>query len=339
MKRELEVVSEERPEGVTSHSIGAPLDGERLDRAVSMLWDCSRSEASTLIAAGEVRLDDEVVTTKSRRVVAGDAIELRVAAPTGPALPLPQGDLELDVVDEDESIIVIDKAAGMVVHPAPGHPDGTLVNALLARYPELAEVGEPQRPGIVHRLDRDTSGLMVVARTQAAYEALVDAMAEHRVDRRYLALVHGRPETRQGTIEAPVGRSRRDPLRMAVTQAGRSATTHYSLNATWHEPAVSLLDLALETGRTHQIRVHLASLGWYVVGDPTYGRPLPGHPLSRPFLHAVALGFAHPADGHEVAYASPLATELQGVLDALGPAVDTVEATGDAIDRRRAGPR
>ena len=312
------MVSEERPEGVTSHSIGAPLDGERLDRVVSMLWDCSRSEASTLIAAGEVRLDDEVVTTKSRRVVAGDAIELRVAAPTGPALPLPQGDLELDVVDEDESIIVIDKAAGMVVHPAPGHPDGTLVNALLARYPELAEVGEPQRPGIVHRLDRDTSGLMVVARTQAAYEALVDAMAEHRVDRRYLALVHGRPETRQGTIEAPVGRSRRDPLRMAVTQAGRSATTHYSLNATWHEPAVSLLDLALETGRTHQIRVHLASLGWYVVGDPTYGRPLPGHPLSRPFLHAVALGFAHPADGHEVAYASPLATELQGVLDALG---------------------
>ena len=119
------MVSEERPEGVTSHSIGAPLDGERLDRVVSMLWDCSRSEASTLIAAGEVRLDDEVVTTKSRRVVAGDAIELRVAAPTGPALPLPQGDLELDVVDEDESIIVIDKAAGMVVHPAPGHPDGT----------------------------------------------------------------------------------------------------------------------------------------------------------------------------------------------------------------------
>ena len=191
---------------------------------------------------------------------------------------------------------MIDKAAGMVVHPAPGHPDGTLVNALLARYPELAEVGEPQRPGIVHRLDRDTSGLMVVARTQAAYEALVDAMAEHRVDRRYLALVHGRPETRQGTIEAPVGRSRRDPLRMAVTQAGRSATTHYSLNATWHEPAVSLLDLALETGRTHQIRVHLASLGWYVVGDPTYGRPLPGHPLSRPFAATRPTDRRYPAD-------------------------------------------
>ncbi len=315
-------MSEDQPQGTTSHAIGAPLDGERLDRVVSMLWGCSRSEAATLIADGEVRMAGEVVTTKSRRVVAGDSLELQVAAPTGPELPRPQSELALDVVHSDESIIVIDKDAGMVVHPAPGHPDGTLVNALLARFPEIAEVGEAQRPGIVHRLDRDTSGLMVVARTQAAYETLVAAMSEHRVDRRYLALVHGRPETQQGTIEAPVGRSRRDPLRMTITQAGRSATTHYSLNATWFEPEVSLLDLALETGRTHQIRVHLASLGWYVVGDPTYGRPLPDHPLTRPFLHAVQLGFVHPVDGHEVSYSSPLAPELQGVLDALGPPVD-----------------
>ena len=288
-----------------------------------MLWGCSRSEAATLIAGGDVRLDGEAVTTKSRRVAEGDSIELQVAAPTGPQLPRAQGELALEVVHADEAIIVIDKPAGMVVHPAPGHPDGTLVNALLARFPELAEVGEEQRPGIVHRLDRDTSGLMVVARTQAAYETLVEAMSEHRVDRRYLALVFGRPDTQQGTIEARVGRSRRDPLRMTVTQAGRPATTHYALNATWFEPEVSLLDLALETGRTHQIRVHLASLGWYVVGDPTYGRPLPGFALSRPFLHAVTLGFVHPADGSEVVFESALAAELQAVLEALGPPAET----------------
>lgn len=316
-------MSDEQPPRATSHSVGAPLDGERLDRIVSMLWDCSRSEASALIGDGEVRVDGEVATTKSRRVTEGESVELQVTVAAGPGLPQPQEEMELHVVHADESVIVIDKTAGVVVHPAPGHPDGTLVNSLLARFPELADVGEPQRPGIVHRLDRDTSGLMVVARTQAAYETLVEALSEHRVDRRYLALVYGRPETPQGTIEAPVGRSRRDPMRMAVTQAGRSATTHYSLNSTWHEPAVSLLDLALETGRTHQIRVHLASMGWYVVGDPTYGRSLPGHPLTRPFLHAVTLGFVHPADGREVSFQSPLATELQGVIDALGPSADT----------------
>lgn len=300
------------------YPIGAPLDGERLDRVVSMLLACSRSEAATLISAGDVRLGDEVVTTKSRRVVEGDQVVLDQTFVPGPKAPKPQEELPLRVVYDDESIIVVDKPAGVVVHPAPGHADGTLVNSLLARFPELVPVGEPQRPGIVHRLDRDTSGLMVVARTQDAYVALVEAMSEHRVERRYSALVHGRPETPQGTIEAPVGRSRRDPMRMTITQAGRDAITHYSLEASWHDPHVSRLGLSLETGRTHQIRVHLASLGWYVIGDPTYGRPLPGHPLDRPFLHALELGFVHPGTGADVSFTSTLAPELQTVLDALG---------------------
>ena len=301
------------------YPIGAPLDGERLDRVVAMLLGCSRSEAAALIASGEVRLGDEAVTTKSHRVAQGDEVWLDQQFTPGPQPPRAQDELALQVVHDDEAIIVVDKPAGVVVHPAPGHADGTLVNALLARFPELAEVGEPQRPGIVHRLDRDTSGLMVVARTQDAYLTLVEAMSEHRVERRYTALVHGRPETPHGTIEAPVGRSRRDPMRMTVTQAGRDAITHYSLSSSWNEPEVSLLALALETGRTHQIRVHLASLGRHVVGDPTYGRPLSGHRLDRPFLHAVELGFVHPETGERVSFESVLAPELQAVLDRLGP--------------------
>ena len=304
---------------VEVHAVGAPLEGERLDRVVSMLLGCSRSEASSLIAAGEVSLGDEVVTTKSRRVTEGDTVTLDHEVSPGQRPPAAQAELGLTVVFSDDSIVVVDKPAGVVVHPAPGHADGTLVNALLARYPELVDVGESQRPGIVHRLDRDTSGLMVVARTQAAYTTLVAAMSEHRVDRRYVALVHGRPETTQGTIEAPVGRSRRDPMRMTITQAGRDAVTHYSLSASWNEPAISLLGLALETGRTHQIRVHLASLGWYVVGDPTYGRPLAGHVLSRPFLHAAQLAFVHPEHGEYVSFESALAPELEALLQALGP--------------------
>ncbi|MEZ5380915.1 MAG: RluA family pseudouridine synthase [Microthrixaceae bacterium] len=311
------------PSPTEAVAVAPSLAGERLDRVVSMLFGCSRAEAASLIAEGEVSVDAEVVRTKSRRLEGGQLLALSRLAATGPSLPAAQPELPLTVLHEDQSVVVVDKPAGVVVHPAPGHRDGTLVNALLARYPDLAEVGDPQRPGIVHRLDRDTSGLMVVARTPSAYDGLVEDLSHHLVERRYVALVHGRPETPEGSIEAPVGRSRRDPMRMCVTQAGRAATTHYSLVSSWNDPPVSLLGLALETGRTHQIRVHLASVGWYVVGDPVYGRALAGHPLERPFLHAVELGFSHPVDGREVTFQSPLAPELQAVLRALGEPPET----------------
>jgi 23S rRNA pseudouridine1911/1915/1917 synthase len=219
----------------------------------------------------------------------------------------------------DEDVIVISKPAGLVVHPGAGNPDGTLANALLFHHPELAEVGDPTRPGIVHRLDRDTSGLMLVARTQRAYDALVEALALHEVERRYLALVWGTPEAPRGVIDAPIGRSIRVPTRMAVRQGGRSARTHYEVIESFAEPDVALLECTLETGRTHQIRVHVAAIGHPVVGDVAYGGNRPSLPMARPFLHAAALGFDHPVTGERMEITEPLPPDLQSVLAGLDP--------------------
>ena len=288
------------------------LAGERLDRAVALLTGWTRSEVQALVESGSVLVGGAVVP-KSRRLVANDVIEV-LAEPEPPGLPAPDPSIEVVVRHEDDDVIVIAKPAGLVVHPGAGHPEGTLVNGLLARFPEIASVGDPARPGIVHRLDRDTSGLLVVARTAAAYDGLVAMMAAHDVERRYAALVWGVPDAARGVIDAPIGRSVRRPTRMSVREGGRVARTGYEVVQTFREPDVSLLECRLETGRTHQIRVHLQAIGHPVVGDAAYGGSRATLVLDRPFLHAGGLAFTHPVTGEPVAVEEELPPELVEVL-------------------------
>lgn len=294
------------------------LDGERVDRLVALLTDISRSAASVVVAGGGVMLDGEVVILGRTKVKAGQTIEIDLAS-----LPVDQGpqadpSVEFEVLMSDDHVIVVDKPPGLVVHPAPGSPDRTLVNGLLARFGEIASVGDPQRPGIVHRLDAGSSGVLVVARTPEAYEALVAQFADRSASRRYLALVWGHLAAPVGIIDAPIGRDRRDPLKMAVVADGREARTGYVQRETFGSPAeLSLLECSLETGRTHQIRVHLESIGHPLVGDRQYGAGRPDLGLSRPFLHAYELTFAHPITGEPVTVCSPLPEDLSSLLSEL----------------------
>jgi 23S rRNA pseudouridine1911/1915/1917 synthase len=291
------------------------LAGERLDRTLAMLTGWTRSEVQALVEAGSVLVDGNRVA-KSRRLEEHDLIEV-LAEPEGPGLPEADPAIAVVVRYEDDDVAVIAKPAGLVVHPGAGHPDGTLVNGLLARYPEIATVGDPTRPGIVHRLDRDTSGLLVVARSQPAYDGLVEMLAAHDVERRYLALVWGIPTASRGVIDAPIGRSVRRPTRMAVRQGGRGARTAYEVVTSYREPEVALLRCQLETGRTHQIRVHLQAINHPVVGDAAYGGRRGTLDLDRPFLHAGGLAFAHPVTGVRVEVEEPLAPELEALLATL----------------------
>lgn len=298
------------------YEVPAALAGERVDRAIALITGWTRVDVQALIAARQVEIDGKPVI-KSRRLEEGEVVDV-LAEPEPAGLPEAE---DIPVVERwsDDDVIVISKPAGLVVHPGAGNPDGTLANALLFHHPELAAVGDPTRPGIVHRLDRDTSGLMLVARTQRAYDALVEALADHEVERRYLALVWGTPEAPRGVIDAPIGRSIRVPTRMAVRQGGRSARTHYEVIESFAEPDVALLECTLETGRTHQIRVHVAAIGHPVVGDVAYGGNRPSLPMDRPFLHAAALGFDHPVTGERIEITEPLPPDLQSVLAGLDP--------------------
>jgi 23S rRNA pseudouridine1911/1915/1917 synthase len=295
------------------------LDGERVDRVVALLTGASRSEAIALIAAGVVTVDGRVATKASGRVATGQVVA--VDAEVGAALPDLEGDdsVVIELVHVDDSVIVVDKQPGLVVHPGSGQLTGTLVQGLLARFPEIAAVGDPGRPGIVHRLDKGTSGLLVVARTEAAREALVEQLASRSAARRYAALVWGHLASPFGLVDAPIGRSQRDPTRMAVSARGKEARTRYELVTAYDEPAeVSFVRCRLETGRTHQIRVHLTAIGHPVVGDDRYGgRREPLLDVPRPFLHAEHLAFLHPESGDEVAFDSPLPPDLATVLDRL----------------------
>jgi 23S rRNA pseudouridine1911/1915/1917 synthase len=300
-----EVIAETLPEA---------FDGDRIDRVVATITGVSRSAAKDLLDAGRVRLGGAVVTAASRRVAAGVTISVEVPPPDDPT-PTADATVSFSVVHEDEDIIVVDKPAGLVVHPGAGQPDGTLVNGLVHRYPELLEVGELHRPGIVHRLDRGTSGLLVVARSEEAYFDLVEQLSAHEPERIYLALAWGHLETDQGTIDAPIGRSTRHPTRMAVTDSGRHAVTHYTVEQRFAAPvASSLVRCRLETGRTHQIRVHLRAIGHPVVGDRDYDGGRPGLDPGRPFLHATSLSFRHPATGEAVEFDAPLPQDLASVL-------------------------
>ncbi len=293
------------------------LAGERVDRVVSFVTGCSRSTAATLVAAGSVLVDGKVVTTRSARVEAGQVVTVPEVEDT-PVRCDPDPTVVLTIVFEDDSVLVVDKPAGLVVHPGAGHDLGTLVQGALAHVPSLAGVGDPARPGIVHRLDHGTSGLLVVAKTPEAYESLVDQFGSRSVERRYLALVWGHPDDEVGLIDAPIGRSVRRPTRMTVSASGREARTRFEVQERFAHPVdTALVACRLETGRTHQIRVHLSAIGHAVVGDDQYGGVRQTLPSDRPLLHAATLGFTHPATGEHVAFESPLPPEFREVLDRL----------------------
>lgn len=297
-------------------TIPAALAGERVDRVVAMLTSCSRAEAAAMVEAGAVLVAGAVVTSRSAKVRAGDLIDIDVADRARGARLVPEPQVVVPVVYEDEHLLVIDKPAGLVVHPGAGRSTGTLVHGLLAAYPEVIGVGvDPSRPGIVHRLDKGTSGLLLVARTQPAYESLVDALSARAVHRRYRTLVWGHVAAATGLIDAPIGRSAREPTRMAVAVRGKEARTRYEVLATYAEPVeVTQLACTLETGRTHQIRVHLRSIGHPVVGDVRYDGARQSLPIARPFLHAEILDLAHPVTGEPLHLESPLPADLEAVL-------------------------
>jgi 23S rRNA pseudouridine1911/1915/1917 synthase len=300
---------------VSELAVPAALAGERLDRALALLTGWSRAEVTRLIDDGAVLVGGQPVA-KSHRLEAGALVEL--LSEPAPALPPGPEPVPVDVRFADDDLVVVSKPAGLVVHPGAGHPGGTLVNGLLHRFPDLAGVGDPARPGIVHRLDRDTSGLLLVARSPRAYDVLVAALARRDVDRRYLALVWGHFEAPRGVIDAPIGRSPTRRTRMAVRDEGRAARTAYEVRHEFATPAVSLVECRLETGRTHQLRVHLSAVGHAVVGDAAYRGDRASLRPGRPFLHAHRLELDHPTTGQRLTFEDPLPPELASVLDGLG---------------------
>lgn len=308
---------------MTRHRWTAEADASgRLDVYLAARLDLSRSRVAALLADGSVLVDGRP-GKKSDPVSPGQEIEADVPAPV-PATARPQ-DIPLDIVYQDGDLAVVNKQAGLVVHPAPGHPDGTLVNALLHHIGDLAGIGGTLRPGIVHRLDRDTSGLMVVAKSDRAHRALSEALKARRVKRTYLAALWGRLGDPSVTVDRPIGRHRRDRTRMAVVSGGRPSRTHFRHLEEW--PAACLCEAELDTGRTHQIRVHAAAIGHPVVGDTLYGtgreRGFAGEQrrwaaelarhTPRQILHAHRLEFVHPVAGEAVTFHSPLPPELEAV--------------------------
>ena len=286
--------------------------GMRLDRYVAdQLPDLSRGTVQGLIESGRVRVDGRQRKPKFR-MTPGEVVSVEIPPPRiDEILPDP---IPLAIVYEDADVIVVDKPAGMVVHPAPGHQRGTLANALLAHVPGIS-VGGSQRPGIVHRLDKDTSGLIVAAKTDRGRTSLVSQWEDRAVEKTYLALVSGSTEDEEAIIDAPIGRDPKNRQRMAVVRSGRPAVTRFHVVERF--PDTTLLEVSIETGRTHQIRVHLAFIGHPIVGDHVYGRTRPTEPqLDRQFLHASALAFQLP-DGTALRLEAPLPGDLQAVLEEL----------------------
>jgi 23S rRNA pseudouridine1911/1915/1917 synthase len=299
--------------------VGESEAGQRLDLALALLADVSRSQARRWIDLGCVRVNERAAQA-SHRVRLGDAVDARPPAPRPADLaaePIP-----LCVLYEDEDIVVVDKPAGLVVHPAPGHPGGTLVNALLHRCTGLSGVGDVLRPGIVHRLDRGTSGVLVVAKHDAAHRRLAQQFHDHSVERVYRALVRSLPRAEEGRIDAPIGRHAQDRKRMSVrARVTREAHTAWRVTRRFERSGCSWLEVRPETGRTHQIRVHLASVGLPIVGDPVYGRrgrTAAESGLERPALHAAVLGLTHPGSGARLRFEAALPEDIARLLDALG---------------------
>ncbi len=310
---------------IVAARVGAGQAGMRLDKAMAaLLPDFSRERIKALIVGGALRSDDGApVRDPARKVSDGDHFSLAVPPPL-PAEAEPQ-DIPLTIVHEDAHLIVVDKPAGLVVHPAAGNLDGTLVNALLAHCAgQLSGIGGVARPGIVHRIDKDTSGLIVAAKTDRAHEGLARQFKDHSIRRRYLAIVHGVPERASGRVEAPLGRSDSDRKKMAVVRPGQGkhAVTHYRLKEPLDRAA--LVECRLETGRTHQVRVHMAHIGHPLVGDPVYARGQSRHrdllqrlQFDRQALHAAELGFIHPVDGSDLVFASAIPRDMQELFSHL----------------------
>ncbi|MGD2115575.1 MAG: RluA family pseudouridine synthase [Acidobacteriota bacterium] len=298
--------------------------GDRLDRYLAARLDEPRNQVQRWIRDGCVRIGDTVETRPSTRLEGGERIRVRPPPPEPAGIEPEPG--SLTVLHEDPMVVVVDKPAGLTVHPGAGRPAGTLVHRLLARYPELDGVGGPRRPGIVHRLDKDTSGVLVVARTAAAYRALQRAFAQRAVEKRYLTVVYGTPDPAAGTIDRPVGRHPAERKRMTTRPDGRAAVTHYRTLATG--PGVALLEIDLATGRTHQIRVHLKAIHHPIVGDPIYGearwKEVPPAARSvlrafpRPALHAWRLAFEHPGTGARIEVEAPVPEDMRRLLEELG---------------------
>ena len=292
---------------------------ERLDRALAALAGVPRSQVQRWIEAGGVRCN-AAPARASQRVELGDVVEAEPPEPA--AFSLEPEPIPLEILFEDAALVVLDKPAGLVVHPAPGHPRGTLVHALLHHCRDLAGVGGVLRPGIVHRLDAGTSGVMVVAKSDAAHQALSLQFRDHSIERIYHAFVRGSPGAEQGRVERAIGRHPRDRKRMSVAaHEGRDARTAWRVLRRYPARGAAQLEVRPETGRTHQIRVHLASQGLPVLGDPVYGRARAGLPdeakLARPALHAALLGFLHPSTGERLRFAAPLPADLVALAVAL----------------------
>ncbi len=304
------------PTRVITETIPPALAGQRIDRVVAMAAGVSRSQALALLEAGKVTVGASVPDKPSQRVEADDIVVIEVVE-SDDSLKA-DATVPITVVHADDDVVVVDKQAGLVVHPGSGVTDGTLIQGLLSRFPTLRELAaaDPttERPGVVHRLDRGTSGLLVVALNDNAYRHLVGQFSRRSVGRRYRALVTGDVESDAGLIDAPLGRSPRDPTRRAVVAGGKVARTHYRVVRRFGEPRCSLIECRLETGRTHQIRAHFAAIDHPVVGDDRYGGAHLGLPIERPFLHAAELEFEHPRTGEALHFESSLPADLAAVV-------------------------
>ena len=299
--------------------------GLRLDRALADVFpEHSRSFLAALIEDGHVRVDTEPARKASHRVAAGQVVDVEIPDPA-PSSAEPQP-LPLAIVYEDDHIAIVEKPAGLVVHPAAGNPDGTLVNALLFHVRDLSGIGGEIRPGIIHRLDKDTSGLLLVAKNDAAHRALAAQWNTDAVRKEYVAVVYGTPDPPRGTVDAPIGRDPRNRKRMAVVRDGRRAVTEYAVVDRLRH--ASVVRLRLRTGRTHQIRVHMKHIGHPIIGDPVYSGPqwrgIPDKKIqkaisgfSRQALHAASLTFTHPVTGAVMTYTSPVPTDMQALITAL----------------------
>ena len=297
---------------VVTYTIEEQHAGERIDKAVSSLQtEWSRTQIGNWVSEGVLTVNGEVVKPKYK-VRTGDVIEITV--PEVEELEIVAEDLNLEIIYEDADVLVVNKPRGMVVHPAPGHTTGTLVNGLMHHCTDLSGINGVMRPGIVHRIDKDTTGLLMVAKNDVAHESLVNQLVAKTVTRKYTALVHGHIAHDKGTIDAPIGRDTKDRQKQAVVDSGKHAVTHFQVIERFGD--YTLVECRLETGRTHQIRVHMNYIGFPLVGDPKYG-PRKTIDFGGQVLHAGVLGFTHPVTGEYLEFSTPLPEDFQQLLASL----------------------